>query len=157
MRNFRPFLAIRPHHPHAGQVLVGMAGEFAEMSLNGLGPAVDQAAQRDHDDREAEQREEGQGRQAGADRQHGGCNQEGPDASIHQIHQRRTGHHPNRQKVVGRAGHDIPGRVAVVEFRRHPLEMLIEPVPQIGFDPSAAAVEQLAHAVAGHAAGQGHG
>ena len=35
--------------------------------------------------------------------------------------------------------------------------MTVEPVPEVRFDTSAAAVEQLAHAVAGHAAGKGDG
>ena len=67
------------------------------------------------------------------------------------------GHHPDGQQVVGRAGHHIAGRVSVVEFGRHPLQMSVELVPQVGLDAAAAAVEQLAHAVAGDAADQRDG
>ena len=93
---------------------------------NGLGPAVNQAAQGHHDHRQAQKGQEGDQGQARADRQHRGCNQEGPDASIHQVHEGGTSYHSYGQQIIGCAGHHIAGRVPVVEFGRHPLKVVVQ-------------------------------
>ena len=150
----RGLLPVGADHPHPGEVLVRVAGQHAEVGLDGLGPAMHQTAQGDHDHRESQEGEKREQGQPGADAQHRGCNQQGPDASIHQVHERRPRDHAHREQIVGGAGHHISGGVSVVEFGRHPLKMTVEPVPQVRFDTAAAAVEQLAHAVAAHAAGE---
>ncbi len=117
---------------------------------------MDDLAEGHHDQRQAQKRQEREQCEPGADGQHRGCNQESPRASIHHIHERGSGHHAHRQEVVGRAGHDVAGGIAVVELGRHALQMAVQGVPQVRLDPAAAAVEELAHAVARHSAQQRH-
>ena len=82
--------------------------------------------ERDHGNRQTEEWPQGEERQPRADGEHGGCNQEAPYASIHQVHEGGTSYHSYGQQIIGCAGHHIAGRVPVVEFGRHPLKVLVE-------------------------------
>ena len=72
--DFRLLLPVGPDDPHPGKILVGVAGEVAELLLDRLAPAVDPLAEGDHGDRQPQERHQREQRQAGVDGHHGGCN-----------------------------------------------------------------------------------
>jgi len=152
----RFLLAIGPHDPDAGQVLVYEVGELAELVLDLQRAAVDALPEGHHRDRESYQRQQREAGEKRADMQHGWNDQGRPDYCIYQIHEGRTGHHAHGKQVVRRAGHDVARGVPIVELRRHPLKMVVERVPQIALDPAAGAVEDVAHEVPRHPADHGH-
>ena len=59
-----PFLPVGADHAHAGEILVGVAGEVAELLLDRLAAAVDPLPQRDHRDRQPQQRHQREQRSA---------------------------------------------------------------------------------------------
>ena len=120
----------------------------AEERLDRERPVVDHPAEEDHDQRQADHREQGQQRQARADVRHRGYDEHGPHGGVHQVHQGRTGDHAERRQVVGGARHDVAGGMAVVEAGVLAEQVGEQVVPHVGFDPPAAAVEAFAHAVA---------
>ena len=127
-----------------------------EERLDGERAVVDHAAEEDHDQRKPEHGEQGEQRQRGPDLGHGGYDQHGTHGGVHQVHERRTGHHAQRGEVVGGAGHDVAGGMPIVEACILAEQMPEQVVPHVGFDPPAAAVEAFAHAVPRRTAHHGH-
>jgi hypothetical protein len=95
---------------------------------------MDRLAEDDHDDGQRDQGQERQPRQPGADViMYGSTSRCGRWCPRSTCAPSRD--HAYGEQVVGRPGHDITGWHPVVERGGKDLEVLEEPVTQVGFDP----------------------
>jgi hypothetical protein len=152
--DLRALLPVGAHHPHAGEVLLRLGGESAELFLDRLEPRVDASAQDDHHDRQEDHRQERQEGEAQVDAQHEDERERSAEDRVGQVHDRRAGGHADRTKVVRQPRHDVAGPRPREVPRVERGEVREEGLPQVVLDVSAEPVEDLAHPEAKRAAAQ---
>ncbi len=119
---------------HAGVVFLGLRGDVGEAGLDALEAVVNLAAEvldEDAGQRHGRQRDQ---REIGADAQHEEERKDGEEDGIGAVHERRAQQHAHGVQVVGHAGHDVAGAIALVEAGVLDLELAEEVVAQVEFD-----------------------
>ena len=100
---------------NAGVILLGLGGDIGEAGLDALEPVVNFAAEILDDDAGRRHGRERYKRQVGADAQHEEKRKDAEEDGIGAVHERRAEQHAHRVQVVGHAGHDVAGAIALVE------------------------------------------
>ena len=141
------FPAERPHHPHAGEVLLGAGGQLALRLVRGLEPGGDLAVkhprgqQRDGDEG---QRHHGQ---APVHRHHDGGVEHDEEHRAHHLHQLIADKGADDLHVGGAPLDDIAGGVGGVPGKAQALDVAIQAVPQALHKALGALGQVDAHAV----------
>ena len=129
---------VRAHHRHAGEVLLGLGRQRAELLLHGGGAhlhVVIEALGDHHQARKRRHREQGQPR---VDRPHGAEGAREREDRADQHHAAEAGEGAQGRDVVRRARHQVAGAVGVVEGGRQRqqsrvqrgAEVVLHPLPR---------------------------
>lgn len=118
------------------------------MFLHGVEALVDCAAHPDSDDRQRNHRKEREAGERGIDAKHEHEREQPACNGIDEIHDRRSGNHPNCPEIIGQARHDVTGARARVVRRVERFEVREQVVPQVVLDTAAHTVHQMTHSVA---------
>src|SRR5580658_630803 len=118
----------------AGEVFLGAGRDVRKHGLNALEALVNAASEILDDYAGYGQRQKGEERQLRADGQHKSQRSGGGNNGVGRIHDRRAQQHTDGVEVVGGAGHDVAGAVALIVGVREALEVREQVVAQIEFD-----------------------
>ncbi len=141
---------VGPHHRHAGEVLLHLGGEHAELLLDGDGLLVHRVAEslgRQHQERRRRQRPEGE---PGIDAPHGGQRAGEGQRGRHQHGAAEARQGADIAHVAGGARHEITGAMRVVERGRAaekgrieiPADVMLHPLPGADHDEARAEAGQ---------------
>ena len=118
----------------AGEIFLGAGRDVGEHGLNAFEALVNAASEILDDDAGDGQREKGEQGELGADGEHEEQRSGGEDDGIGGVHDGRTEQHADGVEIVGGAGHDVAGAVALVVGVGEALQVLEQVVAQIEFD-----------------------
>ena len=118
----------------AGVVFLGLRGDIGEAGLDALEAVVNPAAEVLHQDAgqwHGRQRHQGE---PGTDAQQEKQRDHGEEDGIGAVHEGRAEQHAHGIQVVGHAGHDVAGAIALIEARVLLLQFAEEIVAQVELD-----------------------
>ena len=138
------FLDVGADDAGAGEIFLGAGGDVGEHGLDALEALMDAAAEVLDDDAGDGQGQEGDQRELGADGQHEDEGSDGEDQGVGRIHDGGAEQHADGVEVVGGAGHDVAGAVALVVGVGETLKVGEEVVAEVEFDVSADADDYVA-------------
>ena len=128
------FLHIGADDAGAGEVFLGAGRDVGEHGLNAFEALVNAASEILDDDAGDGQRQKGVEGELGADGEHEAQRAGGEDNGVGRVHDGGAEQHPDGVQVVGGAGHDVAGAVALVVGVREAFEVREQVVAQIELD-----------------------
>ena len=129
--NLRLLLHVSADQPRARKVFLGARRNVGEHGLNAFEALVNSPAKILDHDAHHRQRKKSIESQPRTDRDHEGQSPSRVHHGIGRIHDGGAKQHPDGVQVVGSAGHDVAGAVALVVGERKTLQMLEQIVAQV--------------------------